>query len=190
MAHKQQRDYCEKIKELYPQFFINKKVLDIGSLDINGNNKTLFTDCDYLGIDVGEGNNVDLVAIGHEYDAPDEYYDVIISSECFEHDMYYEKTIKNVMRMLKPGGLFLFTCATTGRPEHGTRRTDVGSAPLLEDKEDWQDYYKNLTEDDVRVINGFNSCFPDGIFEIGNEVCDLYFHGIKNGNIFLKFNYE
>ena len=39
MAHKEQRDFCFRVKNIYPDFFKNKKVLDIGSLDVNGNSK-------------------------------------------------------------------------------------------------------------------------------------------------------
>ena len=185
MSHDKQREYCQKIKEKYPNYFKNIKVLDIGSLDINGSNRYMFDDCDYLGIDVGNGPNVDFVCIGHKFEGPNEYYDTIITTEALEHDMYYEDTIKNAIRMLKPGGLLLFTCATTGRHEHGTRRTTPQDAPLLYGE--WGDYYKNLTEDDVIKIDGFNRIFPDGIFEIGNENFDLYFSGIKNGSDYLKY---
>ena len=150
MAHKQQQDFCLRVKDKHPEFFKNKKVLDIGSLDLNGSNRFLFEDCNYIGIDVGEGKNVDVASPGNTYDGPDNYFDIIISTEVFEHDMYYKDTIKNSMRMLKPGGMFLFTCAANGRPEHGTRRTSVWDAPLLgEVSEEWSDYYKNLEKEDI-----------------------------------------
>jgi len=187
MAHPEQRDFCNQVKGKLPQYFKGKKVLDIGSLDINGNNRHLFDDCNYLGIDVGEGKNVDFVAIGHLFDGPSEYYDTIISTEVFEHDMYYTETVKNVMRMLEPGGLFLFTCAAPGRPEHGTRRCGEQCAPLLlQVSEEWADYYKNLTADDFRAIPNFNETFPDCYFEIKDtnhpNPADLYFYGIKKLN--------
>lgn len=47
MAHKAQITYCNQIKQLYPEYFIGKNVLDVGSMDINGNNRYLFTDCNY-----------------------------------------------------------------------------------------------------------------------------------------------
>ena len=123
MAHVQQQEYCRSIQKKYESFFKNKYVLDIGSLDINGNNQEYFENCNYLGVDIAEGKNVDVTSKGHELGFPDGTFDVVISTECFEHDQYYDKTIKNIYRMLKPGGLFIFSCATTGRPEHGTRRT-------------------------------------------------------------------
>lgn len=190
MAHENQQNFCQLIKMKLPYFFNNKKVLDVGSLDLNGNNKQLFDSCDYVGIDIGEGSNVDFVSVGHEFEGPDEYYDTIISTEVFEHDMYYEKTILNIVRMLKKGGLFLFTCASTGRPEHGTINSSIVDAPFLVNKGDWGNYYKNLTEEDIRKIDGFNLIFPDGIFVYSAENKDLYFYGIKWGNRQLKYIYE
>ena len=38
MAHIQQQEFCKNIQTKYPDFFQDKFVLDIGSLDINGNN--------------------------------------------------------------------------------------------------------------------------------------------------------
>lgn len=38
MAHAQQKIFCLSIKQKLPEYFKIKFVLDIGSLDINGNN--------------------------------------------------------------------------------------------------------------------------------------------------------
>lgn len=179
MAHEEQKNYCIKIKQQFPHFFKGNNVLDVGSLDINGNNRFLFENCSYLGIDVGDGLNVDLVSKTHEFDAPDNLYDVIISTECFEHDMYYNLSLINIVRMLSPGGLFIFTCATTGRPEHGTRRTTPADAPLLSNYDTWSDYYKNLTEQDIRDVIDINIVFEKYAFEIEPRANDLYFFGIK-----------
>ena len=94
MAHTEQRNFCKSVKAKYPDFFKNKKVLDIGSLDINGSNRDLFENCDYIGLDVGEGKNVDIISIGHLFNGPDNHFDTIISTEVFEHDMFYEETVK------------------------------------------------------------------------------------------------
>lgn len=179
MAHRQQIEFCTKIKNLLPKFFINKKVLDVGSLDINGNNRYLFTNCEYIGIDIGQGKNVDFICLAHEYAGKNEEFDFVISTECFEHDKYYSETLKNCIRMLKPGGMFLFTCATNGRPEHGTRRTSIKDAPLLSQYGEWIDYYKNLTEDDIRQVIEIDSIFDSYLFEVNNTSHDLYFYGIK-----------
>lgn len=107
MAHKQQIEFCSSIKRRFPELFSNKFVLDVGSFDVNGNNSYLFQDYLCLGIDVAIGRNVDICTKGHELALPDASVDVVVSTECFEHDQYYELTLNNIARMLKPGGLFL-----------------------------------------------------------------------------------
>ncbi len=177
MAHQEQQTYVNSVKTAFPQFFTNQKVLDCGSLDINGSNKHFFTNCDYTGIDVGPGKNVDVVSLIHEYNAPDESYDVIISTECFEHDMYYPQSFQNIVRLLKSGGMFLFTCATTGRAEHGTRRTTPGCAPLLEGE--WSDYYMNITRSHVWDSIKVDQIFSKYWFQEQHPPHDLQFWGIK-----------
>lgn len=180
MAHQQQRDFCLKIKKLYPSYFENVLVLDVGSLDINGSNRYLFTgDSYYTGIDLEMGKNVNAVSKGHEWLASDNCYDTIISTECFEHDMFYAKTLNNIVRMLKSGGMFLFTCATTGRKEHGTRRCSSSDSPLTTKIDGWQDYYKNLTAQDINDVLDLESIFHKYDFETNNVTHDLYFYGIK-----------
>lgn len=172
MSHKQQRQYVEKIKSIYPKYFNGVDVLDIGSLDINGNNREYFTDSSYIGIDVGVGKNVDIVTFAHEYKT-NKRFDVVISTEALEHDAFYEQTLLKAVTLLKRGGMMLFTCATTGRPEHGTIRTSTEDNPLL-----MTDYYKNLTEGDI--INVIDiSKFKVFEFETDEIHHDLYFYGIK-----------
>lgn len=185
MAHNEQQEFCKKISNLFPTHFINKKVLDVGSLDVNGTNRDLFIDCNYIGLDLGEGPNVDISCMCHEYDAPNDYFDTIICTNMFEHDMFYQKSIINIIRMLKPGGAFIFTCPSLDFPEHGTKRSDNGiSAPLLEQRSiNWADYYKNLTDEDIHIIKGFDEAFPDGLFEYRNDpgAQEIYFYGVKGG---------
>lgn len=182
MAHRQQRDFCTRVKAINPQFFHNVNVLDVGSLDINGSNRFLFTgeQGSYIGIDIAPGKNVDAVSKGHEWSVADNYYDTIVSTECFEHDMFYPQTLKNIVRMLKPGGLFLFTCATVGRREHGTKRTTITDSPTSQIEDNgWCDYYKNLTAKDVRDAIDVDAIFSEHMFSGCYVTADLYFYGIK-----------
>jgi SAM-dependent methyltransferase len=181
MAHPQQIEFCFYVKNKFCEYFTNKNVLDCGSLDINGNNRYLFDNCKYLGIDVGEGKNVDIVTPIHEFEYLDESFDTIISTECFEHDMYYKQSLNNIVRLLKSGGLFLFTCATTGRPEHGTRQTTQQDSPLTSSITLWCDY-KNLEEKDIREAIDVDEIFIEYEFKTrsnSSNPFDLYFYGIK-----------
>lgn len=168
--HKAVRDFCLEVKLSLPDHFVDRDVLDCGSLDINGNNRYLFEDCRYTGIDVGEGPNVDEVSLIHDWDGE---YDTIISTEAFEHDMFYRDSIANIVRMLRPGGLFLFTCATTGRPEHGTSRKKKRDAPLLE----WE-HYLNITED---MISDILEPLTPSEFRV--KGLDLQYYGVKQNEM-------
>ena len=180
MAHEQQKEFFRRVKSKYPRFFTDVKILDIGSLDINGNTKDLFEHpYYYVGLDLAKGENVDVVCPGHLYDSGF-LFDVVTSSECFEHDMYYSRTLQNMIRLLRSGGLMVFTCATEGRPEHGTLRTSPSDAPFLSSiDEKWANYYKNLKEEDIRASIDINNTFSDFGFEVEEETRDLYFWGIK-----------
>lgn len=161
MSHTYQREFISFVKNKNKSFFSGKKVLEVGSLNINGTMRDFFEDCDYTGIDVGSGKNVDVVCSGHEYSAPDEEYDVSASGECFEHNPYWAETFSNMFRMTKSGGLVFFTCATDGRREHGTSRTSPSKSPLTI-QNGW-DYYMNLNEEDFR--NSYEESFDD-MFEV------------------------
>jgi hypothetical protein len=85
--------------------------------------------------------------------------------------------------MLKPGGLFCFTCASIGRGEHGTRRTTpCDSYGTIGKLEDMSDYYKNLTEKDLNEVLKLNNLFSVWDTYYNGKSYDLYFIGIKNGN--------
>lgn len=178
MAHLEQALYCIKIKSLFGQYFFNADVLDIGSLDINGNNRYLFQFSKYFGIDIGQGKNVDMVCPGHHFGERGRFYNTIISTEVFEHDKFWDKTITNAIRLLKPGGLLIFTCATTGRLEHGTKRTGTDYSPYT------PDYYQNVTEEMVRSIPGFAASWRYSKFSTNDKSHDLQFVGIKKGGEF------
>ena len=190
MAHQQQIDFCKSVKQELPAFFFNRFVLDVGSLDVNGNNQYLFEDCLYLGVDLLPGKNVDLISQAHRLGLPDESCDVIISTECFEHDQFYAFTLQNIVRILKPGGLFIFTCGTTGRPEHGTRRTTPLDAPFTSEFGEWGDYYKNLEESDIRRALAIDALFERYSFTSNSETCDLYFWGVKKGTLVDRNDYS
>ena len=175
MSHPAQHDYIRYVKNKFPEQFVNKQVLEVGSLNINGTVRDLFSNCYYIGIDVAEGKDVDVVCEGQNFKAPTESFDVTISCECFEHNPHWVATFANMYRMVRPGGLIIMTCATTGRAEHGTTRTTPIDSPLTIGL-GW-DYYKNLEEKDFRENFNIDSMFRN--FEFLSQNSDLYFYGIK-----------
>jgi SAM-dependent methyltransferase len=178
MAHSSQLQFVEIVSRAFPEHFEGSRVLEVGSLDINGSIRPLFHDCDYIGLDVAPGPAVDVVCQGQEYDAPSFSFDVVVSCEAMEHNPHWVKTFENMFRLCRPGGLVLMTCATTGRPEHGTTRTEPQSSPLTVSL-GWT-YYKNLTEKDFRRTFDFTQFEAHEFFTKWNHF-DLLFVGIKRG---------
>ena len=92
--------------------------------------------------------------------------------------------------------MFLFTCATTGRPVHGTPTQDAidiargytnqgniidkwRTMPNVSRKNWDNDYYQNVTKEDVRACIDIDSIFKQYEFSVNKNHCDLYFWGIK-----------
>lgn len=171
--HPEQQIFCLQVKQqFFPHYepFNKAKVLDCGSLDINGNNRFLFLDCDYTGIDIQKGRNVDVVCAIHEWKAHNGTYDTIICTEVLEHDEHWRDSLLNMMRMLKPGGLMIITCATADRGAHSMFK----EGPPLADE-----YYENLSEAHIRTVWDVETVFERYVFHVGRENRDLYFWGVK-----------
>jgi SAM-dependent methyltransferase len=184
VAHKEQFNFCKTVKDLFPSMFTSKKVLEAGSYNVNGTIRDLFSNCDYTGLDIGPGPCVDVVCKAHEFESEPNSFDVVCSCEMFEHDKNIDKTLPSLIDKLKPGGLLFFTCASIGRREHGTLRSnDSKSSPHTCSDPELANYYRNLSEKDVREIVDFDSLFSKYVFQesnLGDPLkADLYFWGIK-----------
>ena len=170
MAHQEQREFFDRLRNRWPEMFDGVSVLEIGSLNINGTVRDFFTASEYVGVDVSDGPGVDVVCEGQLLTYPDNSFDVAVSAECFEHNPYWLETFANMVRM--SDRWVVFTCASTGRAEHGTTRTTPQDSPFTLQ---W-DYYRNLTADDF--LNSFDfSCFESFEFEYNPVSHDLYFVG-------------
>lgn len=167
--HAEVKKYCESVKARFPAHFTGKAVLDCGSLDINGNNRYLFDQCSYTGIDIVPGKNVDVVTRVHLFN-PDRTYDVVVSTEMLEHDALYRNSLNRMVMLLKPGGLLLITAAGSRRPEHGTTEHVPADSPLT------HDYYCNLTVE--MLVEPL--CMDDFTWwEISYVDTDIRFAGIR-----------
>jgi SAM-dependent methyltransferase len=181
--HPQANDFTLFVKSILCDHFINKNVLDIGSGDINGNNRILFDNCIYEGNDVMEANNVTVVSKTKDLLFDNDHFDTIISTECFEHDPEYKESLLKIYKMLKPNGLFLFTCASTGREEHGTLNSLPDSSyGTIANLPDMINYYKNLTEIDINEVLNLTELFSSWDTYYNCESFDLYFIGIKKSD--------
>jgi SAM-dependent methyltransferase len=180
MAHPQQRVFFETIREHFPSYFSDTCVVEVGSLDINGNLRGLFHECDYTGVDVGAGPNVDLVSQAQLLDLPTASADISISAECMEHNPYWRESLATMFRITKPGGVVGFSCALAGRPEHGTPRSRADSSPLTVNL-GWT-YYRNLSRRDVARSLNLDGWFSHYGFWKDYYNRDLYFVGLRRSD--------
>lgn len=178
--HESQKIFCESVKKRFPRFFKDNSVLEIGSLDINGNNRYLFKNCKYTGLDVVEGKGVDFVCIAHEYAEKPESFDVVFSTNALEHDMYYPRTLRKMIELVKPEGLMFFS-TTSEFQEHGTLRTTPGDSGTSQLGITWGNYFKNLHIEDIENVLNLENIFKEHfIMEYSR---DLYFWGIKKKDL-------
>lgn len=181
--HKEVIHFIKFVSEILSVFFSDKVVMDIGGGDINGNNRYAFKNVVYHCNDVCASPNVTDISRTKDLQFPANAFDTIISTECFEHDPEYEQSFLKIYDMLKPNGLFVFTCASTGRPEHGTsNHKPHQSFGTICGFEDMKDYYKNLDESDLNKIVALKDIFVVYKTYYNSFSKDLYFFGIKHGD--------
>ena len=84
----------------------NLSICDVGSLDINGTYKPLFEGYSYTGVDIVEGQNVDVVSKDlYQYPFVDKAFDIVISGSTIEHIEDIFRWVKELARIVKKGGL-------------------------------------------------------------------------------------
>lgn len=97
-----------------------KKVLEIGSANVNGGVRPLFSG-EYVGIDFdAEAEGVDVVMSSHEIGGHfgEDSFDVVLCLEMLEHDPLPIVTMQEIGKVLRPGGAFIITTRGNGFKEH------------------------------------------------------------------------
>ena len=177
MSHIDQINFINEFKEFYINNRFNKdvNVLEIGSLDVNGNIRDLFNFCNnYIGIDLEKGPNVDLVMDGVDIFKLNKNFDIIISCECFEHAKNWKKIFEQMYQNSKPNSFIIISVASSGRVEHGTERSGKWQSPGNKDN-----YYRNLTKKDFEKNFDLKNIFSNYFFFYNVNSFDLYFVGVK-----------
>lgn len=94
------------------------KIVEIGSQNINGTLRDAVPkhlNVKYIGVDLQEGKNVDVV-LSDPYKLPfeAEYADIVLSSSCYEHTEMFWLLQLEILRILKPHGLFYLNAPSNG----------------------------------------------------------------------------
>lgn len=111
-------------KRLSREDIEGKRVVEVGSLDVNGTLRPVIESMNpghYLGIDIEHGPNVDEVC--DATDILDRYgegaFDVVLSTEMLEHVRPWRTVVHNLKMAVSPGGVLLATTRSFGVPYHG-----------------------------------------------------------------------
>jgi SAM-dependent methyltransferase len=91
-------------------------VVDIGAQDVNGSLRKLCrAPMRYVGVDMTQAPNVDIV-LKDPYKLPfaDGSVDVVLSSSCFEHAEFFWLLFLEILRVLRPEGLFYLNAPSNG----------------------------------------------------------------------------
>lgn len=179
MSTEQEADFVQTVKRHLPQYFAGTRVIEMGSLDVNGSVRNFFNAGRYVGVDLGPGPGVDVVVPAQLVDEPSGSYDCAVSASSFEHNPYWLETFVNMLRLVRNGGLVLFSCASTGYREHGTRRSAPEASPLTVGL-GW-DYYRNLTERNFTSKLDLTRWCSSWRFIVDHNSYCLYFVAIRGG---------
>lgn len=115
-------------------------VLDIGGRDINGTVADLFpAAAPYDALDIRADAGVAIVADAATW-TPHRSYDLVVSTECFEHTPDWRLIVGTAFAALRPGGIFAATMAAPGRPPH----SGIDGGPLRE-----EEHYANIAPADL-----------------------------------------
>ena len=99
-------NYCKNVKS----------ILDVGSYNMNGTLRDFCPDgAVYTGVDLSDGPGVD-IAIENSYNLPfpDNNFDIVVSSSCFEHDSFFWVTFLEMMRVIKNDGYAYISAPSNG----------------------------------------------------------------------------
>lgn len=100
--------------EAYGDDFSGGVIVEIGSQNVNGSIRDVAPpNLKYIGVDFVSGNGVDVI-LDDPYKLPfdDDSVDIVMSSSCLEHSEMFWLVFLEVLRVLKPNGLFYINVPT------------------------------------------------------------------------------
>ena len=179
--------------------FQDKLGLELGSFNVNGSCRNLFekVGAKITGIDITQGQGVDIVANAEDLPFEDESFDLVYSTEMLEHVKDYIQVIREIRRVVKVNGLVMITTRSPEFPLHDYPH----------------DYWRFTREQILELFNDFNhsktqldwsvpkkeseTSYNTGIFYVGNKPKiqntkweDTRVHSIHDNKLYLPSEYH
>ena len=126
-----------------------KRVLEVGSLDVNGSVRgdiMALGPAEYVGIDIRPGPGVDVLCDAGDLVAQfgEGAFDVVVSTELLEHARDWRRVISNIKRVTAPGGVMIVSTRSYGVDFH-RRPFDYWRY----EKEDFQEIFSDVLVEDL-----------------------------------------
>jgi hypothetical protein len=157
--------------KIRPQLEGARHVLDFGGCDVNGSPRLLFSlNTDYLVLDARRGPDVNIVAEGVTWNPPADLrgtFDVVISTEVFEHVEHWRGILYNLWLAVRPAGTCLITCATHPRAPHSI----LGIEPPPPGE-----WYRNIDVEEILAPMHF---LFRGVEHVLHQRGDIYIRGVR-----------
>jgi SAM-dependent methyltransferase len=199
----------QNIRRFAKSYFSNSNgiLVDIGSQIYHGQftiKSIIPENIKYIGLDFQDGYNVDMVMKDpYKIDLEDNSVDYVVSTSCFEHSEFFWLSYLEIMRILKPSGIFYMCAPSNGAfhryptdcwrfyPDAGLalerwgRRNNLNNILLEQytgqrDRSMWFDYVAIFLKDEINI-----NLFPERIIDNFN----LFINGSKYPNIESFINY-
>lgn len=116
--------------------------LDLGGQYVNGSCRDLFTNTEWIGLDIVPGPGIDIVADATTWET-EPTYDIVLCTEVLEHVEQWPEIVRVCSEALVEGGTLLLTCASTHRPPHGAN----GESGVPDDQ-----HYGNVDPDPLKEV--------------------------------------
>tara|TARA_R100000008_G_scaffold1821_1_gene1448 strand:- start:39817 stop:40674 length:858 start_codon:yes stop_codon:yes gene_type:complete len=156
------RDYITRTidEEIIGEHAITGNILEIGSLDVNGAARGMFSKSkEYVGVDIDDGPGVDINGHLLDVDFKDKKFDLILSLNCFEHDIAWRETFCAALNLLKNNGYMLIFVPTQVSTATYWRFPKL----LGEQERNSEEHYASLIDKNkIDPVNAFfNNSWPD-----------------------------
>lgn len=195
--HPSALENAKRFRDAYIASYGGLTLVEVGSQDVNKSLRTIFPNATrYLGIDFVEGRGVDIVLDGpYRITLSDETADIVLCSSAFEHSEFFWLIFLEILRILKPAGLFYLNAPSNGNfhrypvdcwrfyPDSGValvRWANRNSVPPLllesyrsaQDRDVWNDFVAVFLKDQEKA-----ELYPRRILDSFLEVRNARRHG-------------